>query len=128
MTLLINFLVLLLHVELSEEVERYDRVNVHDDGQQHDSQHQLLAVVRDRLQDRAQRLKADGHVQQMGGKEEVVEVTENGEGEVPEGVQEGVVCYRNACFPYLIAPVNAENSGRKKKWKLLGCLMKSFFL
>lgn len=86
MTLLINFLVLLLHIELSEEVECYDGVNVHNDGQQHHSQDQLFAVVRDRLQDRAQCLKTNGYIKQMSRKEKVVEVSKDGESEVPEGV------------------------------------------
>uniref|UniRef100_A0A182MG07 C2H2-type domain-containing protein n=1 Tax=Anopheles culicifacies TaxID=139723 RepID=A0A182MG07_9DIPT len=45
-------IVILLHVELAEEVKRNDRVDVHDDRQQHHRQYQLLAVVRYRLQDR----------------------------------------------------------------------------
>lgn len=114
MTLLVNFLIFLLHVELSEEVESYDGVNVHNDSQQHHSEDQLLAVVRDRLQDSAQRLETDGNIQQMSGEEKIVEISEDGESKIPEGVQERIVRYCNPCFPYLIAPVNAEDT--KKKW------------
>ena len=42
----------------------------------------------DRLQDGAQRLEADGDIEQMGGIEEVVEVTEQRENKVSRDVQE----------------------------------------
>lgn len=48
----------------------------------------LLAVVSDRGQDSAERLEAHGDVQQMSSKEEVVEVSKNGHGGVPDQVQE----------------------------------------
>lgn len=48
----------------------------------------LLAVVCDRRQDGAERLEAHGDVQQMGGKEEVVEVAKNGHDGVPDQIQE----------------------------------------
>jgi len=44
--------------------------------------------VRDRLQDGTQRLEADSHVEEVRGIEEVVEVTEQREDEVPGDVQE----------------------------------------
>lgn len=40
-TVPVDFIVFFLHVKLSEEVERYHRVDVHDDSQQHHRQHQL---------------------------------------------------------------------------------------
>lgn len=42
----------------------------------------------DRGQDSAERLEAHGDVQQMSSKEEVVEVSKNGHGGVPDQVQE----------------------------------------
>ena len=42
----------------------------------------------DRLQDGAERLEADGDVEQVRGVEEVVEVSEHREDEVPGDVQE----------------------------------------
>lgn len=42
----------------------------------------------DRLQDRLQRGDGHSHVQQVSGKEEVVHVAQDGEGEVPQVVQE----------------------------------------
>jgi len=50
-TLPVDVVVFLLDVELAEEVEGDDRVDVHDDGQQHERQDELLAVVGDRLKD-----------------------------------------------------------------------------
>lgn len=43
----------------------------------------LFAIVRDRWKDGAESLEAHGNVQQMGGKEEVVVVTQDGHGGVP---------------------------------------------
>lgn len=43
----------------------------------------LFPVVRYRLQDSTQSLKTDGDIQQMRSKEEVIEVTQDGECEVP---------------------------------------------
>ena len=48
----------------------------------------LFSVVRDRLQDGAERLETDGHVEQVRCVEEVVEVAEDREHEVPRDVQE----------------------------------------
>jgi len=48
----------------------------------------LFSVVRDGLEDGAERLEADGHVEQVRGVEEVVEVAEHREHEVPRDVQE----------------------------------------
>ena len=44
----------------------------------------------DWLHDGSQRLEANGHVQQVGSKEEVVEVAEHGKYEVPNYVEEGL--------------------------------------
>lgn len=63
MTLAVDVVVLLLDVELAEEVEGDNRINVHNDGQQHDSEEELLAVVSYGLQDGAQGSHGDGHVQ-----------------------------------------------------------------
>lgn len=104
-------LVLLLHVELAEEVEGDDGVDVDDDGEQHDGEDELLAVVGDGLQDGPQGLEAHGHVQQVGGEEEVVEVAQDGKDEVPERVEERVVGYRDARLPDLVAPVDVHNAG-----------------
>lgn len=48
----------------------------------------LLAVVSDRRQDGTQGLDAHGDVQQMSSEEEVVEVSKNGHGGVPDQIQE----------------------------------------
>jgi hypothetical protein len=48
----------------------------------------LFAVVRDGLEDGAQRLEADGHVQQVSSEEKEVEVAQQREEEVPQNVQE----------------------------------------
>lgn len=48
----------------------------------------LLAVVSDGGQDGAEGLETHGDVQQMGGKEEVVEVAKNGHDGVPDQIQE----------------------------------------
>lgn len=53
MTFLVGFVVFLLYVKLAEEIKGYNGVDVHDNCQQHNRQHQLLAVVRYRLQDRS---------------------------------------------------------------------------
>ena len=82
MTLLVDFLFLLRDVELPEEVERDDGVDVDDDGQQHHGQDELLAVVRDGLQDDAQGGDTDGDVEQVRGEEEVVVVAQDGEDQV----------------------------------------------
>jgi len=44
--------------------------------------------VSDGLQDRTQRLEADGDIEQVRGVEEIVEVAEEREGKVPGDVQE----------------------------------------
>ena len=48
----------------------------------------LFAVVGHRLQDGAERLEADGDVEQVGRVEEVVDVPEQREAEVPGGIEE----------------------------------------
>lgn len=64
----------------------------------------------DRLQDSPQSLKAHGDVQQMRGEEEVVKVAHHREAEVPQRVEEGVVCDRDARFPHLVAPVDVDDA------------------
>ena len=49
MAFLIHFVFFARNVKLSEEVKGDDRVDVNDDGQQHDGQDQLLAIVSDGL-------------------------------------------------------------------------------
>ena len=66
----------LSHVELSEEVEGKYSVDVADNGEEADSEHKLLAVVGDGLEDDPEGGHADGHVNEVGGEEEVVEVAE----------------------------------------------------
>ena len=88
MTLLVHFLLLFGDVKLPEEVERDDGVDVDDDGQQHDGQYELLAVVRDGLEDDAQGRDTDGHVEQVGSEEEVVVVAQDGEDKVQQLVDE----------------------------------------
>jgi type II secretory pathway component PulK len=48
----------------------------------------LLAVVSYRLQDGSQCFDLNSNIKQMGSKEEIVEVAQNGEGKVPQAVQE----------------------------------------
>lgn len=48
----------------------------------------LLAVVSDRRQDGTKGLEAHGDVQQVSSEEEIVEVSENGHGGVPDQIQE----------------------------------------
>lgn len=86
--LLVNFLFFFRHVELPEEVEGDDGVDVHDNSQEHDGQHQLLAVVSDGLQNDPQGSNTDGNVKQMGSEEEVVVVAKQREDKVPKLVQE----------------------------------------
>lgn len=50
----------------------------------------LLPVVSDRRQDGAKSLEAHSDVQQMSGEEEVVEVSKDGHGGVPDQIQEGL--------------------------------------
>lgn len=50
----------------------------------------LLSIVSDRWQDGAKRLEAHGDVQQVSSEEEVIEVSKNGHGGVPDQVQEGL--------------------------------------
>lgn len=71
----------------------------------------LFSIMCDRLQDGTQGLEADGNIQQMGGKEEIVEVAHHGEGKVPEGIEERVVCDGNPRLPHLVPPVDVQNAG-----------------
>lgn len=63
MTFSINLFIFLLYVELSEEIERNNRVNVYNDCEQHHSEYQLFTVVRNRLKDSAQCFKTNSHIQ-----------------------------------------------------------------
>ena len=87
-TFLVDFVFFLLDVKFTEEVEGDDGVDVDDDGQQHDGQDELLAVVRDGLEDDAQGRDTDGHVEQVGSEEEVVVVAQDGEDKVQQLVDE----------------------------------------
>lgn len=86
MAFFVDLLILLLDVEFSEEIKGDHRVDIDDDRQQHHSKYQLLSVMGYRLQDGAQGFETDCHVQQMGGEEEIVEVSKNRESEIPEGI------------------------------------------
>lgn len=79
----------------------------------------LFSVVCDRLQDGAKGLEADGHVQQMGCEEEVVEVAHDGEGEIPERVEERVVRDGYPCLPHLVAPVDVQNAANNIQVQIL---------
>lgn len=70
--------------------------------------------MRDGLQNGSQSFKSNSDVQQMCGEEEVIEVPHNGEGEIPERVQERVVGYGDSCLPYLVTPVDVYYTGVKK--------------
>ena len=48
----------------------------------------LFSIVCHRLEDSPQCVKADSHIQQVGRKEEMVEISQAGPGEVPGNVQE----------------------------------------
>ena len=61
----------------------------------------------DGFEDNSQGSHPDGHVQQVGSKEKVVVVAEQGEHEVPQLVEEGVVCDGDSRFPHLVPPVDA---------------------
>ena len=100
-------LLLLRHIELAEEVEGDDRVHVADDGQQADGEDELLPIVGDGLQDDPEGWHAYGHVDEVGGKEEVVVVAKDGEDEVPQLVLERVVREGDPSFP------NLEQEDRK---------------
>ena len=95
--LLVDDLLLLRDVELAEEVEGHHGVDVYDDGEQHDGENELLAVVRDGLQDDPEGGHAEGYVEQVGGEEEVVEVAQQGEDEVPQLVLEWLEMVRFTC-------------------------------
>ena len=64
--------------------------------------------MRDRLQYSPQSFEPNSNIQQMGSEEEVVEVTHHGEREVPQRVEERIVCDRDAGLPYLVAPVDVD--------------------
>lgn len=89
----------------------------------------LLPVVSDRRQDGAERLEAHGDVQQMSSKEEVVEVSKNGHGGVPDQIQEvlkkGIQISKNLLESLTICFNNISNkptSGQKiLKFLLLVC-------
>lgn len=82
-----------------------------------------------RLQDGSQCFDLNSNIKQMGSKEEIVEVAQNGEGKVPQAVQEClkfaqksntsvdgyfisfsyVICDGDTRFPNLVAPINVQN-------------------
>ena len=86
--LLVDFFLFLGDVELPEEVERDHCVDVDDDGEEHDREHELLAVVSDGLEDDAESSDAHGNVDEVRREEEVVVIAEDREDEVPKQVQE----------------------------------------
>jgi hypothetical protein len=89
-TFLIHFIVFSADVELSEEVEGDYGVDVDDDGEQHDCQHQLLSVMRYRLENSLQGRNRYSNIQQMCSKEKVVDVAQDGEAKIPQTVQESL--------------------------------------
>jgi hypothetical protein len=89
-TFLVHFIVFSADVELSEEVEGDYGVDVDDDCEQHDCQHQLLSVVRYRLENSLQGGNRYSNIQQMSSKEEVVDIAQDGETEIPQTVQESL--------------------------------------
>ena len=76
MALLVRILTLftLSHIELTEEVESQDSVDVADNWKQAHSEHQLLAIVGDSLQDDPQSRDTHSNINQVSSKEEVVVV------------------------------------------------------
>ena len=87
MALLVNLFFLLGHIKLSEEVERDHCVDVDDDGEKHDSEYELFSIVSDGFKNDPQSSHSNGHVQQMGGKEEIVVIAKDREYEIPKLVQ-----------------------------------------
>lgn len=61
------FALFLLHVELSEEVERHHGVQIDDDQGHHDGQDKLLEIVSDRLEDRFEHGEGKDDVDQQKG-------------------------------------------------------------
>ena len=57
----------------------------------------LFTVMRNGLQDSLQRGDSNGHVYKMSGVEEIVQVTEQGERQVPQVVQERLCGKGNIC-------------------------------
>ena len=72
----------LRNIELSEEVEGKHGVDVANDREEANGQHQLLPVVRDGLQDDPEGGHTDSNINEMGSEEEVVVVAKNGEDKV----------------------------------------------
>jgi len=70
----------------------------------------LFAVVSDGLQDDTEGSHSDGHVQQVSGEEEVVVVTQDGEDEIHQLVDERLVGDGDTSLPNLVLPVNAQNA------------------
>lgn len=90
MAFLVDLLFLFGDIEASEEIESNHRVNVHNDGQEHHGENQLLAIVSDGLQDDSQSSHAKSYVQEMSRKEEVIQIAQKWEQEVPKLVLEGL--------------------------------------
>ena len=93
----------------------------------------LLAIVRDRLQDGAECLEAHSDVNEMCRKEEVVDVAQDGHGEVEEVVEEVFVGDDHAPLPDLILPLHVSqaktqhdtNTSSVRKWfRLNTCRMR----
>ena len=126
MTLLVHFLLLFGDVKLPEEVERDDGVDVDDDGQQHDGQYELLAVVRDGLEDDAQGRDTDGHVEQVGSEEEVVVVAQDGEDKVQQLVDEWLQVGANLNNWRPMWPDSAKFATLAKFWRNLA-IVKGLF-
>ena len=87
MTLLVDFIFFSGNVELTEEIESNNRINVYDNCKKHQCQNQLFAIMCDSLQNDFQGCNTDSDVEQMGGEEEVIVVSKNGEQKVSQLVQ-----------------------------------------
>ena len=72
----------LRNIELSEEVEGKHGVDVANDREEANGQHQLLSVVRNGLQDDPEGGHSNSNINEMGSEEEVVVVAKNGEDKV----------------------------------------------
>lgn len=83
MTFFIHFIIFFLNIKLSEEVKSYHSVNVYNNCKKHDSEHQLLSIVCDRLQNGAEGLESNSYIKQVSSKEEIVKVAQDGESKIP---------------------------------------------
>lgn len=110
MAFFINLFVFFLNIEFTEEIKRNNCINIYNNRKQHHSKYQLFSIVCYRLQNCSQCFKTHSNIQQMCGKEEVVEVSKNRECKIPQWIQKWVVCYSDTCFPNLVSPVYAQNA------------------